>query len=160
MLLGTRRVTAPDGTEWRVSVDWHKAHVRLPSAWRRRRDARKRDPTDWLDPCDCGPADDVVAGLVLLLAFAMVALLPWFLIWPLLALAIELLIALLAVLLTALVRVAFGRPWLLEAEAEGHPTRRWAIRGVGSANRCIGEIADALAAGLEPAPMDADRACA
>jgi len=85
MLLGTRRVTAPDGTEWRVSVDWHKAHVRLPSAWRRRRDARKRDPTDWLDPCDCGPADDVVAGLVLLLAFAMVALLLWFLIWPLLA---------------------------------------------------------------------------
>ena len=34
MLLSKRRVTAPDGTEWEVSVDWTRRPVRLPHAYR------------------------------------------------------------------------------------------------------------------------------
>jgi len=159
MILGSRTVVAPDGTEWRVSVDWHRADVRLPTAWRRRKRARKRSSdsaADWLEACDCiSFGDDLVSGFVVVFLSVVVGALLWLLVWPVLALAAEVLIAALAVLVGVLVRVAFGRPWTIEAESADQALR-WTVRGLGGADRCIGEIADALAAGLRPAPLGAE----
>ncbi len=164
MLLRTRKVTAPDGTEHQVSVDWHTAHVKLPSAWRRRpkekaegSSSSSSSGSDWTDVCDCGVCDDFAIVLLVLLAFILAGLLLWFLIWPLLALAVELLIALLAVLFAAMFRVAFGRPWIIEVEAEGLDRECWAVRGIGPTDRAMQHIADALHSGLPPRPVDATK---
>jgi len=159
VILGSRTVVAPDGTEWRVSVDWHRAHVRLPTAWRRRKRARKRSSdsaADWLEACDCiSFGDDLVSGFVVVFLSVVVGALLWLLVWPVLALAAE-----------VLIRGAGGacgraRPRGIRASLDdrgrvGRQALRWTVRGLGGADRCIGEIADALAAGLRPAPLGAE----
>jgi hypothetical protein len=168
MLLSKRTVTTPDGRRVEVSVDWTRRPVRLPHAYRRR--GWRDDAKDSLTGLDVpgggghhgggggGLGDigaDFAVAIAALVALAIAGLLVWFVIWPLLALATEL-AAVATIAIAGLVgRVFFGRPWVIEA-VDGHRERRWQVRGMAAARRTIDEIADQLAAGMEPHPDEAE----
>jgi hypothetical protein len=148
----TRTVTAPDGTSWTVGPRWSSTKgVRLP-----RRQRHGRDDSRSFDPCDVGFLfDDFVAMLLAAIAFVVVVLLLVFVVWPLLALAVELLVAALLLVAGLIGRVVFGRPWTVEAKSSAGEVRTWQVRGYGAMRRTVREVSEQLAAGWEPAPADA-----
>jgi hypothetical protein len=170
MLLSKRTVTTPDGRRVEVSVDWTRRPVRLPHPYRRRgwRDDAK-DSLTWLDvpggggghhgggggggPGDIGA--DFAVAIAALIALVVAGLLVWFVIWPLLAIATELAVVATIAIAGLVGRVFFGRPWVIEAVDAGGE-RRWQVRGMAAARRTIDEIADQLAAGLDPHPDEAE----
>lgn len=145
-----RIVTAPDGTSWTVGPRWRSATgVELP-----RRD--RRDDGRIIDPCYIGfGVDDLAAALVATVAFIVITLLLLFVVWPLLALAVELLVAALLMVAALIGRVAFGRPWTVEAKSSAGEIRAWQVRGYGAMRRTVREVTEQLSAGWEPAPADA-----
>ena len=153
MLLVPRHVTSPDGHRWVVSVDWTRRKVQLPSAWRKKDGKRMAMP----DACDCvNFGEGLVSSLVFLVVGLLVLLALWLVVWPLLALAIEASVAL-SVLVAGLIgRLVFGKPWIVEAVGGEDRHLRWTVQGVGAAHRVIGEVSDALAAGVEPVPLQAE----
>jgi hypothetical protein len=170
MLLSKRRVTAPDGRRFEVSVDWTRRPLRLPHAYRRR--GWRRDVGDSMTGLDVpsggghhggggggGLVGDIGAdfavAIAALVALVVAGLLVWFVIWPLLALATELAVVVTIAIAGLVGRVFFGRPWVIEAVGDGGE-RRWQVRGMAGARRTIDTIADQLAAGLEPVPDEAE----
>jgi hypothetical protein len=147
----SRKVDAPGGRTWTVSPRWNlrRSPVRLPSAWRRRKkddggDGSGFDPTDFLVV-----GDDLVSSIAIAVIVIVAGLLAWFVIWPLLAIAVELLIV--GVLLVAGIvgRIALRRPWIVEAHASDGQALEYAVRGYGAMRRVLGELADQLALGNE-----------
>src|SRR4051794_36666367 len=169
MLLSKRTVTTPDGRRVEVSVDWTRQPVRLPHAYRRR--GWRKDAQDSLTGLDVpgggthhgggggggldGIGADFAVAIAALVALAIAGLLVWFVIWPLLALATELAVVATIAVAGLVGRVFFGRPWVIEA-VDGPRERRWPVRGMAAARRTIDEIADHLAAGVEPHPGEAE----
>ena len=148
MDLFSRTVTAPGGETWAVSPRWNltESPVRLPSAWRRKdRDGDGRF-ADWLDP-SVMIGDDLVGTLVFLVIMIVVGVLAWFVIWPLLAIAIEVLIGLLLVFASIVARVALRRPWIVEARSSGGGRLEYAVRGYGAMRRVLAELAAQLQLG-------------
>lgn len=90
------KVSDPQGRTWRVNRRW------LP--WR----LRLRDVTDWSSP-DLSLGDDLVGGLIALVVFVVVV--PIIVLVIVVALEFALLLLLLPVFL--LLRVAFGRHWVV-----------------------------------------------
>ena len=164
MLLSKRRVTAPDGTEWEVSVDWTRRPVRLPHAYRLgtgRKDAGDV-ASSALDMPSFGDhgvgfadlADDVLVTIVAVIVLIVGGLLVWFVIWPLLAIATELAVVATIAVAGLVGRLFFGRPWVIEAVSAGGTEHRWQVRGIAAARRTIDEVADRLAAGLGAASYE------
>ena len=141
-----RRVTAPDGREWKVGRQWLPARVRI----------RRDDVHDVGGSGDGGGGDGFLdtmggffgiddAGAGILVGIAVVALTALVLavVFPVIALTLEL-IVLLALLLAGIVgRVVFRRPWHVLARTDD-ARYRWPVRGW----RASGERVDAVADGL------------
>jgi hypothetical protein len=147
-----RRVTAPDGREWKVGRQWLPARVRI------RRDGRDGDG----DGDGSGDGDGLLdtmgeffgmddAGAGILVGFAVVALTAvlFAVVFPVIALSLEL-IALLALFLAGIVgRVVFRRPWHVLARTDG-VRYRWPARGWRASGERVQAVADALGRGSLP----------
>lgn len=147
MELHARTVTAPDGTVWRVSPQWMaRRGPRIGATWRRRWRKRKDADGSGLDACDCCSdfGDDLVGALFAVVFFVILGALLIFFIWPLLALAFELLLVALLLVLGFVLRVAFRRPWVVEADAQDGRRLEYRIVGYGPMRRCLTEVADGL----------------
>jgi hypothetical protein len=137
-----RRVTAPDGRTWRVRRRW------LP--WRRRARAG-----EWVDGGDLGrlggqlleAADGplgaifLVLGLLVLLAFVVLFVL------PLTVVVLELLLVLALLPLVVLARVLLRTPWIVVARTAGPPPeeRVEAVSGWRASSRAIDDLAQRIA---------------
>jgi hypothetical protein len=144
-----RKVTAPDGTEWKLGRRWISKRARLGRA--KMRDVG--DAVSWAD----GGADDLgIVGAIILAAIAIVVIVFLaLLLFNVVALAIELLIILILVLGGIVGRVVFRRPWTIFGKSEG---REWEQRVVGwrASGRALDAAAQRIASGaeLDPAPGD------
>lgn len=141
----TREVQAPDGRVWRVRRRWVPKTPRL-----RRRSESRDDWWSWWDlPSLDFDGDDVFAvialvfGLVVILVFAVTV------VFPLVALTLELVIG--AVLFAAglIGRLLFGRPWRIEATTIGTPklTREIHASGLRGSREAVDRLADEIQRG-------------
>ncbi len=141
-----RQVTAPDGREWKVGRQWLPTRVRI-----RRDDIHDPGGGDggdgFLDTMgDFFGIDDAGAGI--LVGFAVVALTALLLavVFPVIALTLEL-IVLLALFLAGIVgRVLFRRPWHVLARTDD-ARYRWPVRGWRASGERVNAVADGLARG-------------
>jgi hypothetical protein len=110
--------------------------------------------SDWGSlPVGSALPDDLVAGVVAALAVALLAVLV-FLFLPYVLFVLELLV--LPFLL--LYRVAFRRPWLVEARGSAGRRMRWKVVGWRESGEAVREIAEALERRKAvPAPLGATR---
>lgn len=144
--MGGRTVRAPDGREWKVGRDWLPRRVRL---------RREREPGGSLDlvelvDLDAGPVAAVLAVIVLVVfLFAVV--------WPLVALALEVVILIFLFLAALAGRLLLGRPWRVLARADKpYPERRaWQVAGWRASRDVIDDVARAIETGQEPRPRGA-----
>jgi hypothetical protein len=141
-----RRVTAPDGREWKVGRQWLPARMRI----RRDEGDGPGDGDGILDTMgDFLGMDDAGAGI--LVGFAVLALsaLLFAVVFPVIALTLELII-LLALFMAGIVgRVVFHRPWHVLARTDG-ASYRWPVRGWRASGERVDAVADALAGGSLP----------
>jgi hypothetical protein len=121
------QVTDPDGVKWGVSRQW----LKLPR-WR-----VWRPPWDSLTGVDFGGAElsivFVIIALLVLLVFFGIPLLVF-------------LLALLVAVLSLVIRIVFGRPWVVEAKSE-RGELQWRVRGTRRSRRAMQEVAAALRRG-------------
>lgn len=134
-----RTAVAPDGVHWRVGRRWLPFRVRL-----RRDDWREAGPSDLGDLALFDSPGGLLAGLVALAAVALLFLV----IWPIVAIALEL--VLVAIILVGAVggRVILRRPWTVVARSET-AERAWNVVGWRRSGRLIDDVADALERGRE-----------
>jgi len=133
-----RKVTDPHGVRWHVGRQWAPWRVRV----------RPERPDwgdgggggDWLGPLD--DAAGILVGLGILVAVALAFLV----IWPIVALAVELVIVLVGVLVTVVGRLVLRKPWTVVARARGGRNHRhvWSVAGW----RASGELVDGAAEAL------------
>ena len=156
-----RRVTAPDGREWKVGRQW------LPERVRIRRD-EGHDIGGSGDGDGGGGFLDTMgeffgiddAGAGILVGFAVVALSALLLavVFPVIALTLEL-IVLLALFLAGIVgRVIFRRPWHVLARTDDE-RYRWPVRGWRASRERVDAVADALARGSLLPDAEALQSC-
>jgi hypothetical protein len=152
-----RRVTAPDGREWKVGRQWLPARVRI-----------RRDGGDGYGDGAGGDGDGILdtmgdffgiddAGAGILVGFAVLALtaLLFAVVFPVIALSLELII-LLALFMAGIVgRVVFRRPWHVLARTDG-VRYRWPVRGWRASGERVQAVADALGRGSLPSGAETD----
>ena len=140
--MGGRKVLAPDGREWKVGRDWIPVRVRL----RRERNREGGEGWDLLEfaDLDLGPFAFVIA-IVFVVLFVLI-------VWPLLALAIEVIILIVVFIATLAGRLLQRRPWRVVARSR-EPWQSeldWHVTGWRASRKAIDAIALALEAGEEP----------
>jgi len=149
-VIGAKRVTAPDGTTWRVGRRW-LPHT--PTEWRRSRLRLNRDGS-WLSDLGFGDLGDAIALAVAILVATAILLFLTTVVFPLIVLTVELVIVL-ALLMGGLAgRLVFRKPWTIRARAEDGRDLTWQARGWRRSGRVRDEVAQALALGqtdLRPA---------
>lgn len=133
-----RTVTEPHGETWKVGRQW--------APWR----PRLRTPGEdgggsWLDiPGGLADADDfavgIVAGLLAVVVFAVLFLV----VWPLVAIAIEIVLIALGILVATTGRVLLRMPWTVRAVAGNGRERKWKTVGWGPSGRLVEQIASAI----------------
>jgi hypothetical protein len=138
-------VVAPDGKQWTVRRVW--AHRTSAVRWRgvdRAVDAADAlTPLAWLEdlhPILAVPA--MVAFLVLLLAATAAVLL----------VLVDVLVLATLVVTGAVLRVAFRRPWRIEATPNDGRTLAWHVTGYGNSRRTMRDIEIALRDGCPLPP--------
>ena len=142
-----RKVVAPDGRVWTVRRLW------LPRLRRRnrQRDDSDDDSADDGDDWASGPWGDLLtvpddpAGLVVgLVAIVAIGLFVFFLL-PYTLFVLELLV----VPLLFAYRIAFGKPWTVEAISRGRPRKvmRWKVVGWRESGEAVEEVAHCLEQG-------------
>jgi hypothetical protein len=158
-----RRVTAPDGREWKVGRQWLPARARIQRG--RRDDGHDGGAGTGDDSGDGGDGfldtmgdffglDDAGAGI--LVGFAALALgaLVVVVVFPVIALTVEL-IVLLALFLAGIVgRVVFRRPWHVLAQTDD-AAYRWPVRGWRASRERVDAVADGLTRGALPPDAEA-----
>ncbi len=140
-MIGAKRVTAPDGTRWRVGRRWLPE---WPRFWDRRETGDGGDGT-WLE---LGGFDDAFGIGLALIGIVLLVLLFTTVVVPVIALTIELMV-LIALLAGGLVgRLVFRKPWTVRARREGEDRElRWHATGFRRSGRMRDEIAAKLAQG-------------
>lgn len=145
--LGPRRVTAPDGVEWRVGRRWVTRRFRW--SWKR----RGNPAPDALANAGSFPVPDNLdfgEGLLLVAAVTAAALI----LIPVLFFGIEIIVvgALLAAGVVS--RVVLRKPWVVDARSRDSLTAgrelEWNVRGLRQSRELIDRVAADLAAGREP----------
>jgi hypothetical protein len=133
-----RTAVAPDGVHWRVGRRWLPFRVRL-----RRDNWRDAAPTDFGDLALFDSPGGVLAGLALTAAVILLLLV----IWPIVAIALE--VVLVALILIGAVggRVILRRPWTVVARSEREQEHSWRVAGWRRSGRLIDEIAESLESG-------------
>ena len=141
-----RHVVTPERVRWRVGRRWLPFRVRL-----RRQDWREVGPTDLSEVALFESPAGILAGLAVIAA-AMVLLL---VVWPLVAIAIELVILALVLMAALVGRVLFRRPWTIYATSkDGERAREhtWRVVGWRRSSRLIEEARRALEHGAALPP--------
>jgi hypothetical protein len=162
----TIAVTAPDGHAWVVGPRWKaRSGLRLPSTWRgwyeKRAERKRKEKLHGFRVRNVSQDDDHPGGgagfgmtpdvvIIFVLALIVGLGLLFFVVWPLLAIAVELVVAI-ALLFAGLVgRLAFGHPWTVEARRDDGEVQTWRVRGYGPMRAAVHQIAEDLAAGTPP----------
>lgn len=142
------------GMRWRVRRRWAPQLLGTESLGRRfrRRFSRvARRTADGADFAPDGCLDVVGEGFVAAIAVLLVVLLVLFVGVPLLFALGELVLVLLAAAAGAVARIVFRHPWTVDALADDGTHRTWRVVGWRAAGAARHVVADALAAGVEPA---------
>ena len=144
---------APDGRMWTVGRDWLPVRIRL----RRERELGEPSASPWDIGDFVAAADGSVGGILVAIALAVLAVLVFTLLWPLVALAAEIVLLVVLFLAGLAGRVLLRRPWRVVARSRSPERieRAWHVRGWRASGAAIAAIEEALAAGLEPRPPGA-----
>lgn len=137
-----RRVTAPDGSRWKVGRQWMPKRVRV----------RGSDLTSGdlgVGPGDFFSFDDAGAGIVIGLALVVLVGFVLLVVFPIVALTIELVLLLVLFVAGLVGRIVFKRPWHVIARSDAQELR-WPVQGWRESGERVDAVADALAAGREP----------
>ena len=137
-----RQVTAPDGREWKVGRQWMPRWVRL----RPRR--KKKDGSGW-DILDASTYSDDLGGILVGLALVAIVFVVLFVLFPVVAIALELLLLIVLFIAGLFARVALRKPWHVLAQT-GEAAYRWPVKGWRASGERVDEVADQLAAGSMP----------
>lgn len=138
-----RTVVDPQGRRWKVRRRW--LGTRRAPRWR----GGDADALSWIDLGGFGGADGILGAIVAVLAIIALAALIAFFLLPLAVLLVEPLVFLLLAGVGLMGRVAFRRPWTLEARVVGGPTKlSWSVSGWRNSREKLDEIATALERGL------------
>jgi hypothetical protein len=139
----TDSVVTPERIRWRVGRRWLPFRVRLRGG-----DWRDFGPTDLTDAAIFESPAGILAGL----AVVATAMLLFLVVWPVVAVALELVIIVFVLLLAVTGRVVLRRPWTVyAASVTGEATREhtWSVVGWRSSGRLIQQVKDALERGTE-----------
>ena len=133
----SRTVSSPDGNRWYVRRVW------LP--WRLKWRGKGEMPDSFGNLGDASGAPDSLEDVLVVIGVVIAVVLVIVFVWPLLLALLELVLLLVLVLLGMLARVAFRRPWIVEATPATGPGRfRWKVVGW----RRSGEVVELVAAQL------------
>jgi hypothetical protein len=141
-------VTAPDGGRWRVRRRWlERPMPSLRRLWRQGRE----EATD-VNPLDVGWWGAEVDSLWLPVAAVVVVAVIFFVILPLLGVALELIGVLFLLASGIFGRVVLHRPWIVIAEKIGDPEERvaFAVEGWRDSNEALRELRTTIAAAGPP----------
>jgi hypothetical protein len=147
-VIGAKRVTAPDGTTWKVGRRWLPDK---PTLWRRRK--RKRDdgsPAEHGNGSDFFPdfgIDEAFVFVLAILAVVVVFVLLTTVVFPILVLTLELLIVLVLLAGVLAGRFLFRKPWTIRARAKDGRELSWRASGWRRSGRVRDDAAAALALG-------------
>lgn len=151
--LGSRRIVAPDGVEWRVGRQWMTRRPRL----RQRKSATTSGSLQNLGSMPVPGPGGLDLGQELFAIAAIVAVV--LVLIPLLFFGLELII--LGVLLAAgvIARTLLGQPWVVEARStdpvSAERRLEWRVRGWRKSQSLITEVLAELATGHDPATIQA-----
>lgn len=154
-----RAVETPGGERWKVGRQWAPWRPRLR---RRRDDDNERavgEGGNWaLEALSWG--DDILGGAMVALVVGLLVVLALLVVWPVVAIAIEVTIIILGVLGATLARVVFRRPWVIRAHVPGtYQERAWRVKGWRSSRDMIDSVSWALERGMPlPPPRAGDDA--
>lgn len=150
-----REVQAPGGRRWvvrrrwapRLGSDtlWSRFRRRIKGVWRRT--GRIADSADVADP---GCVVDAFDELAVVLVVILIALLLFFVVIPVLIAIVDLALLLVFAALGVLGRIAFRRPWTVEARDNDGNRYRWKVVGWQASQNRRDEIAQLLAQGIVP----------
>lgn len=161
----TRVVRTPLADEWRIRRRWlpHRDGIGVRSRVEQRKRWRSKQPNEqlqdgsgrWYDHLDpgVGCGDDAGAGIVVVLAIALVVLI---VVGggPVLLLGIDLLWLTVVGTVSVVGRVVLRKPWSVEATSPSGERREWKVRGFRDAGRLRDLLAGELERGLDPRPDD------
>ncbi len=139
-----RRITAPDGTRWRVGRQWAPWRVKV-----------RPERPDWTQRGEAGSGDwallDDAGGILVALGILVVVALVFLVAWPLVALALEIVLVGLGVVITATGRLVLRRPWTVRADVRGRSSYHhvWSVKGWRASGALVDAAAGALEAGHE-----------
>jgi hypothetical protein len=136
-----RKVSDPQGVEWKVGRQW--------APWRVKVIRERPDLGDGAGGGGDWFAVDDAAGILVALGVLVAIALAFFVIWPIVAIAIEIVLVALGVLVTAVGRVVLRKPWTVRAMSRGREPALWRVRGWRTSGELVDEVADAIAAGRE-----------
>jgi hypothetical protein len=142
-VIGAKRVTAPDGTEWRVGRRWLPAWPRL---WRRDQ-GDGGDGTSAGDWLDFGGLDEAFAAVLAVIVLVLVVFLLTTVVFPIVVLTLELLLVIVLLVGGIGARLVFRRPWTIRARSETGTELTWHASGFRRSGRVRDEVAGALALG-------------
>lgn len=143
---------------WRVRRRWlpgHAWYARRWGAWRRRR--KVDDAVDLADlPLGGGGGwsptdllDDILIGVAVLAAFAVVVWLLWFVLLPILLGFLDVLFVLVAGIIGLVGKELFRRPWTVSADGPDNQHREWKVVGWRRAGRVRHAVEEALVSGAD-----------
>jgi hypothetical protein len=145
------KVTAADGTRWKVGRQWWPdrqlqsdpgGDVPLPDGG----GGGGSDGGGWLD---LGDADEFVVILAVVGLVILAVLFFTTVVVPVIAFTIELIVVLVLFFAGLAGRLLFRRPWTVRARSKTRPTRRWQVVGFRNSGELRDEVADALRTGRE-----------
>jgi hypothetical protein len=138
------KVTAPDGTRWKVGRQWWPERGPDPA------DATFGDvPSgsgggDWFD---LGDADGILAVLVVIGVVLLAVLFFTTVVIPVVVFTIELIVLIVLFFAGLAGRLLFRKPWTVRARTDGRTLHRWQIVGFRSSGEFRDEVAAALSSG-------------
>ena len=151
MIPAVHEVVGPDGRTWVVRRRWGP-RLGAQTVWGRfhRRFRQTLRRTGDLADVDPGCSLDLGEGIVVVVLVILFLLLAVFVAIPLLVALLDLLLVVLLAIAGVVARVAFRRPWTVEATAGDGTRLRWRVVGWRASGVRRGEVAQLLGAGIVP----------
>jgi lysylphosphatidylglycerol synthetase-like protein (DUF2156 family) len=128
------KVTAPDGTRWKVRRRWLGKRFKVG----------KPDGFDGGSGLDFGDADGILAVIAAILLVVVLFFLAWFVI----AIALEITILIVLLVAGLFGRVVLRKPWTVVAVNEHDGRRQWQVVGWRASRALIRDVEAALQAGM------------
>lgn len=138
-----------DGGPWEVRRRW-APRLGPETLWRRFRRRLRTTFRRAGDASDAGCAFDVGEGIVALLVLLAAVLLLLFVLIPLLVALVDLLVVALLAVVGVASRVAFRRPWAVDAFGPDRQHLRWRVVGWRASGAKVAEVQQLLDGGVVP----------